>query len=105
MLPKKRLVKAVERFCRQFGDQPTQALGAVLPIDGLQKLVDALNLAISFLLTVTTATTSPLRYWWQRASIWSPGSISAASPISGEADDSETGPCPIWGKLSALKFV
>ena len=30
----------MERFRRQFGDQPTQALGAVLPAIVLQKLVD-----------------------------------------------------------------
>jgi hypothetical protein len=30
----------VERFRRQFGDQPTQALGAVLPAIALQKVVD-----------------------------------------------------------------
>lgn len=39
MLPKKRLHKGVERFRRQFCDQPTQALGAVLPAAELQKLV------------------------------------------------------------------
>jgi hypothetical protein len=39
MLPKKRLRKGVERFRRQFGDQPTQALGAVLPAEDLEKLV------------------------------------------------------------------
>ena len=30
----------MERFRRQFGDQPTQALGAVLPARALEKLVD-----------------------------------------------------------------
>jgi hypothetical protein len=39
MLPKKRLRKGVERFRRQFGDQPTQALGAILPAAELQRLV------------------------------------------------------------------
>lgn len=39
MLAKKRLHNGVERFRRQFGDQPTQALGAVLPAADLQKLV------------------------------------------------------------------
>ena len=37
---KNRLRKGVERFRRQFGDQPTQALGAVLPARALQRLVD-----------------------------------------------------------------
>jgi hypothetical protein len=36
---KKGLHNGVERFRRQFGDQPTQALGAVLPAEDLQKLV------------------------------------------------------------------
>lgn len=39
MLPKKRLRKGVEQFRRQFGDQPTQALGSVLPTAELQRLV------------------------------------------------------------------
>jgi hypothetical protein len=39
MLPKKRLSQGVERFRRQFGDQPTRALGAVLPAEDIQKLV------------------------------------------------------------------
>ena len=39
MLAKKRLRQGVERFRRQFGDQPTQALGSVLPAADLQKLV------------------------------------------------------------------
>jgi hypothetical protein len=39
MLPKKRLRKGIERFRWQFGDQPTQALGAVLPTGNVQKLV------------------------------------------------------------------
>jgi hypothetical protein len=39
MLPKKRLSKGIERFRRQFGDQPTQALGAVLPAADLQKVM------------------------------------------------------------------
>jgi len=39
MLPKKRLHKGVEQFRRQFGDQPTQALGSVLPTAQLQRLV------------------------------------------------------------------
>lgn len=39
MLPKKRLHKGVERFRRQFGDQPTQALGAVLPAEEVARLV------------------------------------------------------------------
>lgn len=40
MLAKKRLQQGVERFRRQFGDQPTQALGAVLPGAVVQTLVD-----------------------------------------------------------------
>jgi hypothetical protein len=36
MLAKKRLRQGVERFRRQFGDQPTQALGSVLPQHDLQ---------------------------------------------------------------------
>jgi hypothetical protein len=39
MLPKKRLRQGVERFRRQFGDQPGQALGAVLPSEDIQELV------------------------------------------------------------------
>ena len=39
MLAKKRLHQGIERFRRQFGDQPTQALGSVLPAADLQKLV------------------------------------------------------------------
>lgn len=39
MLPKKRLSKGVEQFRRQFCDQPTQAMGAVLPAGDVQKLV------------------------------------------------------------------
>jgi len=39
MLPKKRLRKGVEQFRRQFGDQPTQALGSVLRTAELQRLV------------------------------------------------------------------
>lgn len=39
MLPKKRLQHGVEQFRRQFGDQPTRALGAVLPNDVLRTLV------------------------------------------------------------------
>ena len=35
MLAKKRLQQELERFRRQFGDQPTQAFGAVLPNDVL----------------------------------------------------------------------
>lgn len=40
MLPKKRLQQGVEQFRRQFGDQPTNALGAVLPGDVLRTLVE-----------------------------------------------------------------
>ncbi len=40
MLAKKRLQQELERFRRQFGDQPTQAFGAVLPNEVLRKLVD-----------------------------------------------------------------
>jgi hypothetical protein len=36
---KKRLQNGVEQFRRQFGDQPTKALGAVLPSEVLQSLV------------------------------------------------------------------
>ena len=39
MLPKKRLRQGVEQFRRQFGDQPTKALGSVLPTAELQRLV------------------------------------------------------------------
>ena len=39
MLAKKRLQQMVERFRRQFGDQPTQAFGAVLPNDVLRTLL------------------------------------------------------------------
>ena len=39
MLAKKRLQQGVERFRQQFGDQPTQAFGAVLPNEVLQTLV------------------------------------------------------------------
>lgn len=39
MLPKKRLRQGVEQFRRQFGDQPTKALGSVLPTTELQRLV------------------------------------------------------------------
>lgn len=39
MLAKKRLQEGVERFRQQFGDRPTQALGAVLSAEDLQKLV------------------------------------------------------------------
>lgn len=39
MLPKKRLRKGVEGFRRQFGDQPTQALGSVLPTAELKRVV------------------------------------------------------------------
>jgi len=39
MLPKKRLHNGIEQFRRRFCDQPTQALGAVLPAAELQKLV------------------------------------------------------------------
>ena len=39
LLAKKRLHQGIERFRRQFGDQPTQALGSVLPAADLQKLV------------------------------------------------------------------
>jgi len=39
MLAKKRLQNGVEQFRRQFGDQPTKALGAVLPSEVLQSLV------------------------------------------------------------------
>lgn len=39
MLSKKRLRKGVEQFRRQFGDQPTQVLGAALPTAELQSLV------------------------------------------------------------------
>ena len=39
MLSKKQLRKGVEQFRRQFGDQPTQALGSVLPTAELQRLV------------------------------------------------------------------
>jgi hypothetical protein len=39
MLPKKRLSKGIEQFRRQFCDQPTQAMGAVLPAGDVQKLV------------------------------------------------------------------
>lgn len=39
MLPKKRLCQGVEQFRRQFGDQPTKALGSVLPTTELQRLV------------------------------------------------------------------
>ncbi len=39
MLAKKRLRQGVEQFRRQFGDQPTRALGAVLPAAELRKLV------------------------------------------------------------------
>lgn len=39
MLAKKRLQNGVERFRRQFGDQPTHALGAVLPAAELERLV------------------------------------------------------------------
>ena len=39
MLAKKRPHKGVDRLRRQFSDQPTQALGAVLPAAELQKLV------------------------------------------------------------------
>ncbi len=40
MLPKKRLQRGVEQFRRQFGDQPTRALGAVLPSSVLRTLVE-----------------------------------------------------------------
>ena len=40
MLPKKRLQRGVEQFRRQFGDQPTRALGAVLPGSVLRTLVE-----------------------------------------------------------------
>ncbi|MBI4740193.1 MAG: IS4 family transposase [Betaproteobacteria bacterium] len=39
MLAKKSLRNEVERFRRQFGDQPTQALGSVLPATELQEMV------------------------------------------------------------------
>ena len=39
MLAKKRLQDGVERFRQQFGDQPTQAFGAFLSAEDLQKLV------------------------------------------------------------------
>ena len=39
MLAKKRLQQMAERFRRQFGDQPTQAFGAVLPNDVLRTLL------------------------------------------------------------------
>ncbi len=39
MLPKKRLSQGVERFRRQFGDQPGRSLGALLPSEDIQKLV------------------------------------------------------------------
>ena len=40
MLPKKRLQQGVQQFRRQFGDQPTRALGAVLPGEILRTLVE-----------------------------------------------------------------
>lgn len=39
MLAKKRLQQGVERFRQQFGDQPTEAFGAVLPNEVLRTLV------------------------------------------------------------------
>jgi len=40
MLAKKRLQRGVEQFCRRFGDQPTQALGVVLPDDILHAALE-----------------------------------------------------------------
>jgi len=40
MLAKKRLQRGVEQFRRRFGDQPTQALGAVLPDEILHAAVE-----------------------------------------------------------------
>lgn len=40
MLAKKRLQRGVEQFRRQFGDQPTQALGVVLPDDILHAALE-----------------------------------------------------------------
>ena len=40
MLAKKRLQQGIERFRRQFGDQPTRALGVVLPCETLRTLVE-----------------------------------------------------------------
>lgn len=39
-IPKKRLHQAVMQFRRQFGDQPTRAMGAVLPADVVVAVVD-----------------------------------------------------------------
>ena len=40
MLAKKRLQQGVEQFRRRFADQPTQALGAVLPAEVLRNVVE-----------------------------------------------------------------
>jgi hypothetical protein len=40
MLPKKRLLQGIDEFRRRFGDQPTQALDAVLPAELIRTVVD-----------------------------------------------------------------